>query len=196
LIFILILASAPGSDNEKFDLIFTKYKNLMLHKAYEILKDPYLAEDAVSDAFLRIYKNLGKIDDPASNRSVAFIVTIVKNTALTLYKKAARARGESMETEALENVVDEGQDLESYVISNIEAESIYMLIDGLNDKYRQVFLLKYAHGYSNRDIAGLMGITEGNAVVILHRAKKALTALIEERGKPKPAKAKKAEAAL
>ena len=196
MILILILASAPESDKEKFNLIFTKYKNLMLHKAYEILKDPYLAEDAVSDAFLRIYRNMGKIDDPLSNRSIAFIVTITKNAALTLYKKTARIRGESMEAEALENIVDEGSDLESYVISNVEAEKIYMLIDGLNEKYKQAFLLKYAHGYSNGEIARSMGVTEGNALVILHRAKKELMILIDEHGNPKPAKAKKAGAAI
>jgi len=196
LIFVLFLTAASDSDMGKIDLIYKKYKNLMLHKAYEILKDPYLAEDAVSDAFLRIYKNIKKIDDPLSNRSIAFIVTIVKNTALTLYKKSARARNESTETEVLENILDEGFDLESYAISNIEAEKIYMLIDGLNEKYKQVFILKYAHGYSNREIAGLLGITEGNAVVILHRAKKALTVLIGDHCKSGPANAKKAETVL
>jgi len=182
LLFIVILASGSASDSggEKFDLIFRKYKNLMLHKAYEILKDPYLAEDAVSDAFLRIYRNIGKIDNPLSNQSVAFIVTVVRNTALTIYRKSARAKSESAEIELLENTPDEGFDLESYVISNIEAKNIYTLIDRLNEKYKQVFLLKYAYGYSHREIAGLTGMTEGNAVVTLHRAKKALMQLISE----------------
>ena len=58
----------------------------MLHKAYEILQDYHLAEDAASEAFIRIHRNIHKIDDPTDKRSIAFIVTIVKNVSLTILK--------------------------------------------------------------------------------------------------------------
>ena len=180
MIFILSVALATDSDRDKFDLIFRKYKNLMLYKAHEILKDPYLAEDAVSDAFLRIYKNIHKISDPLSNQSIAFIVTIVKNAALTLNKKAVRIRSEYVGSEVLEDVRDDASDLETRAISNIAADNIYRLIDGLSEKYRQVFLLSYAHGCSHREIGEILGMTEGNVTVTLYRAKKALMVMLSK----------------
>ena len=180
MLFIMVLSFSSEIDRDKFDLIYKKYRNLMLHKAYDILKDPHLAEDAVSDAFLRIYKNIRKISDPLSNQSVAFIITIVKNTALTIYRKAGRARGESIDSEALDGVADGGIDVESSVITDIEAERIYMLIDGLSERNRQVFLLKYAHGYSHGEIGKMLGMAEGNVTVTLHRAKKVLMGLLRE----------------
>ena len=178
LTIIIALSFSTESDKEKFDLIYEKYRNLLLYKAYKILNDTYLAEDAVSDAFLRIYKNLQKISDPLSNQCVAFIVTIVKNTALTIYGKNKRIKNESMDFDDIGTIQDEGFDLEAHVSSNIAAEEIYKCIDGLGEKRRQVFLLKYAYGYSHGEIGKMLGMSEGNVTVTLHRAKKDLMAMI------------------
>ena len=180
MVIIIVAAFSSDSDKDKFDLIFNKYKNLMLYKAYEILKDPYLAEDAVSDAFLRIYKNIHKISDPLSNRSVAFIITIVRNTALTMSKKAGRVRNETVDEDVWEDIRDESIDIETSVLSGLAAENIYKIIDGLSEKYKQVFLLKYAYDYSHKEIGKLLDMTEGNVTVTLHRAKKMLTVLLSE----------------
>ena len=178
MIIFIALSFASESDRDKFDLIYNKYRNLLLHKAYDILRDPHLAEDAVSDAFLRIYKNIHKISDPHSNKSIAFIVTIVKNTALTIYNKANKARSETMDFETMDTIQDEGFDLETHVISNITAAGIYKYINGLSEKRKQVFLLKYAYGYSHGEIGKLLDMTEGSVTVTLHRAKKDLRDMI------------------
>ena len=182
MINVLILSFSSESDREKFDLIFKKYKNLMLYKANEILKDQYLAEDAVSDAFLRIYKNMHKISDPLSNQSIAFIVTIVKNTAITLYRKVNKLKDKTVEVEYLENMSDEVYDLETNVISKMATEKIHLIINELNEKSRSVFLLKYANGCSHKEIGKLLDMKEGTVTVTLHRAKKALIKMLVAEG--------------
>lgn len=86
---ILLFVLASGEE-EAFAYLYSHYKGLMLQKAYAILHDRMLAEDAVSEAFLRIYRNRHKVDDPASDRSLSFVMTIVRNTALTLYNRERR----------------------------------------------------------------------------------------------------------
>ena len=86
---ILLFVLALGEE-EAFAYLYSPYKGLMLQKAYAILHDRMLAEDAVSEAFLRIYRNRHKVDDPASDRSLSFVMTIVRNTALTLYNRERR----------------------------------------------------------------------------------------------------------
>jgi len=174
---ILIFSFSTENNRQKFEYIYQTYKNLLLHKAYGVLKDYMLAEDAVSEAFIRIYKNLHKIDDPASNKSIAFIVTIAKNVSLTMLSKE---KGKVVE------LFDESQqdefDLEQYILSEVSTEGIYALLDGIGEELKSVFLLKYAYDMSHRDIGKALGITENNVTVRLHRAKKKLTAILVKEG--------------
>jgi RNA polymerase sigma-70 factor (ECF subfamily) len=170
---ILTVAEEGG----KFEYIYTQYKNLMYQKANAILQDSMLAEDAVSEAYMRIYKNMHKIDNPASGRCIAFIVTIVKNTALTLLSKQNR---QVISIDELNK--DDGFDLEQFVCSEISSEEIYRLINQLSEELRSVFLLRFAYDLSHRKIGEMLNITENNVTVRLHRAKKRIAALLIKEG--------------
>jgi len=174
---ILILTFSSEQERDKFEYIFQTYKKLMLHKAYGILRDYMLAEDAASEAFIRIYKNLHKIDDPTSNKAIAFIVTIVKNVALTMLQREKNYIFEEFD----ENLEDDFN-LEAQTISALSSEDIYKIVDRLGEDLKGVFLLKYAQDLPHREIGRLLGITENNVTVRLHRAKTKLAALLREEG--------------
>jgi len=174
---ILFFAFSNESDQEKFEYLYRKYKNLLLHKAYDILKDYALAEDAVSEAYIRIYRNLHKIDDPTTNRSIAFAVTIVKNVSLTMLSKEKR-----FPVEEFDEMQPDSFDLEDSVLTAISSQQIYDIMQQLNEELRSVFLLRYAYDYSLKEIGELLKISENNAAVRLHRAKKKLAQLIAEKG--------------
>lgn len=176
---LLFAAPEAGPGGDKLEYIHSRYKNLMLFKAREILHDHMLAEDAVSEAFIRIYKNLDKIDDPSSNKSLAFIITIVKNTALTILKKENRyVLEDPPEPEADGDIAG----LEDRVLSELSAETIYRTVDGLGEDLKSVFMLRYAYDLPHRDIAKLLGISENNVTVRLHRARKKLSELLTREG--------------
>ena len=174
---MIILTFSSEQERDKFEYIFNTYKKLMLHKAYGILRDYMLAEDAASEAFLRIYKNLHKIDDPASKKTIAFIVTIVKNVALTML-----SREKVYITHEFDENMEDDFDLEEQTISALSSESIYKIIDQLSEELKGVFLLKYAYNLPHREIGRMLGITENNVTVRLHRAKNKLAALLREEG--------------
>lgn len=67
--------------------IYNKYSKFMYKVAYNILKDNFLAEDAVQQAFIKIIKNLDKIDKTFDNKTRNFIAVITKNTAIDIYNK-------------------------------------------------------------------------------------------------------------
>uniref|UniRef100_UPI00237B055B RNA polymerase sigma factor n=1 Tax=Clostridioides difficile TaxID=1496 RepID=UPI00237B055B len=64
-----------------------------------ILKDDHLSEDAVHNAFLRIIKNIDKIDEVDSPRTKAFIVIIVERIAIDFYRKRKREKVSDIEEE-------------------------------------------------------------------------------------------------
>ena len=51
----------PLKKQTKVEKLYYTYRNFMYDEAYAILNDQSLAEDAVSEAFVRIIKNLDKI---------------------------------------------------------------------------------------------------------------------------------------
>lgn len=173
---LIFLSFNNESDKEKFDYLYNKYKRLLLHKAYGILGDYSLAEDAVSEAYMRIYKNLDKIEDETSNKAVAFIVTIVKNTALTIRAKQFKEPPANEDERTPDSF-----DLENHIIDIDSTKGIYNLVNSLNDDLKSVFILKYAQDLSHKQIGEIMGITENNVTVKLHRAKKKLADLINKK---------------
>ena len=166
---LIILTFETVGDRQKFEMLYSNYKKLLLHKAYGILKDYQLAEDAVSEAMIRIYRNLDKIEEVESNRTVAFLVTITKNTALTLLRKVSRQQSEPVEEDLPDRF-----DLEEHVLSALSEQSVYKMVDSLNEELKSVFLLKFAYDLSHREIGKMLNITENNVTVRLHRAKKKL----------------------
>ena len=174
---LLVFTFESRQQEDKFELLYSKYKKLCLKKAYDILGDYMLAEDAVSEAYLRVYKNLHKIEDPTSNRSIAFVVTIAKNAALTLLAKQKGSAGDELD----ENIED-SFDLEEEAIARLDAQDIQVAIGNLNEELRSVLVLKYAHDLSHKDIGAALGISENNVTVRLHRARKKLATILEEGG--------------
>lgn len=175
---IFILTFETAADRDKFEYLYNTYKNLLMHKAYEILRDFMLAEDAVSEAYLRAYKNLHKIEDPASGRAAAFLVTITRNVCLTMLKKGATNVAE--EPEGYEQPDD--VDLEESVVSSLTSEHVYAMLGSLDAELKDIFMLKFAHDMSHRQIAETLGISENNVAVKLHRAKKKLADMLAKEG--------------
>jgi RNA polymerase sigma-70 factor (ECF subfamily) len=144
----------------------------MYVKAYAVLSDHGLAEDAVSEAFIRVYRNLHRITDVDGGQTAAFLVTIVKNVAIDLYHK----RNKVIVADFGEHEQASDFDLESEIETKDEAASVLRLVDKLGEDLKAVFLLKFAHDLPHKDIAKILNLTENNVTVKLHRAKKKLLA--------------------
>ena len=171
---MLVLAFESDDATERFEFVYTRWKQLMLSKANAILHDYALAEDAVSEAFIRVYKNMHKLGDLESGRTAAFLVMIVKNVSLTMLSK----RKEEEDLADYDRASD--FNLEQSVVSEETKLEIMGYIDTLSDELKSPFLMKYAYGYSLKEIGKLLNITENNAAVRIHRARTKLAAMLGE----------------
>lgn len=173
---LLYCAAAFGAaEADKFERIYEKYKALAYSLAFEILRDSALAEDAVSEAFIRVYKNLHKIEEASSPKTAGFIAVIAKNCAKTIAKKHDMSGFAELAADPADKF-----DLEQSAVDRITAEEIAEAAGKLSEDLRAVFLLKYAYDMSNKEIAKTLGITAVNAGVLAHRAKKKLISLVSE----------------
>ena len=167
------------AEKDKFELLYNRWKKLMLSKSYDILREYDLAQDAVSEAFIRVYKNLRKIDDPESGQTAAFLVMIVRNVSFTILKKQKKSGGADFAE--IEPRADDF-DLEQSVLSKQSAQELLNIIDGLSEDLKTPFLMKYAYEFSLKEIGGTLGITENNAAVRIHRARVKLAEMIRKGG--------------
>lgn len=147
----------------KFRDIYREYKSLMYHIAFQRLGQAEDAEDAVQHVFMKVAEHIGKIE-PVSDRTRQLMVTMVANRASDLL----RARGRAC-TEPMANVP--AQEEEGFL-----ADCILRL----PEQQRTVIWLKYYHGYTLREIAGMLNISLWAAQKIDQRAKKKLEELYME----------------
>ncbi len=157
----------------KFERIYLQYKNLMLSCAYSILNDKSLSEDAVHDAFIRIMKNLSKIDDVDSPRTRGFVVVITENVSKTLYNKMNRVKI----VELNENIPFD-ESIEQNAEQKYTAELIADKISQLPDNYKYVMVLKYRNGLDDKEIASALGLPHALVRKRLERGRKALGKLL------------------
>ena len=176
--FLIFLTFPDEDEKSKFEYIYNKYKKLLLYKANGILNDYSLAEDAVSEAFLRVYKNLHKIDDPDSGQTISFLTVIVKNTAINILNKHKNMN--VADYDIYESDLQSDFNVEKEVISDIVTDGMLKVVDKLKDELKDCFLLMYAHNLSYKEISKILNISESNVTVRIHRAKKKIIELLRE----------------
>ena len=161
------------SDGRKFEKIYNLYKRMMLSAAYKILGDASLSEDCVHEAFIRILKNLSKLDEPESPRTRGFVMIVTENVAKSMYRKRGR-----VEVIELDDELAKPQNNSGNVDDRLNAEYIASLVARLPESLRQVLLLKILHELSDAEISTALGISNSAVRKRLQRAREQLRQLL------------------
>ncbi len=86
----LIMTIENEDDRNKAAEIYKRYYGTMIYIAKSILHDTHLAEDAVSEAFIRIINNLEKIDTFDCYKTRGFVVIIIRHVAIDMLRRQNR----------------------------------------------------------------------------------------------------------
>lgn len=170
MITYLAMIDSPD-DQEKFEKVYIKYRYLMLHVANKILQNHHDAEDAVHQAFISIIENLDNISEVNSPQTRSYIVIITERKAIDLLRKIRKRQTFEF---------NEG-------ISGVEIpfemdNPIASAIAKLPSQYREVLLMRYHNGFSAKEIASILSMSDSGVRKLIVRAKKALQELLEKEG--------------
>lgn len=162
-------------EKDKFQLIYTKYNGHFLTVANRILKDEVRAEAAVIKAYEIIINNIEKIFFPMCHKTEHYLVTIVKNVAIDMYRKQKPVRNVPLE------------EVEDYLfvresVETSENMDVRAMLCKLHPSYREIMLLKFDQRLPNSEIASTLGITEENVRQRLARAKEKARKILIEMG--------------
>lgn len=176
LIYLAMIES--DEDKSKFEQLYNTYKQTMFYVANNILKDEYLSEDAVHQAFMRIIDHFDKIGEIKSHKTKGFIVIITERIAIDIYRK--RKKQNAVSFEEVEFGIGEIAATVEDIIEHNNYNPIAIAIASLPANYTSVLRLKYSHGYSDEEIAKILLISEDNVRQRIVRAKKKLAKVLEE----------------
>lgn len=169
LIYLQMIESAD--DKAKFEILYETYSDYMYRVAYAILRNVQDAEDAVHYAFVKIAENIKKIEEPKCLKTRGYIVTIVRNAAIDMYRKRRRhPKVEYLDAKFGVHVPYNGDN------------ALIKCILKLPERQRSVIFLRYHQGYEMKEIAKMLDISYANALKIAQRAKAKLRTLCEEEG--------------
>ena len=160
---VLLAALESDADRQKFIEIYEKYHVQMERTAMRILKEQSDVEDAVQNAFMQMIRHFEKIFEIPCEELPFWIISIVKNEARAILRKNSR-------TVSLED-----WDISGYT-------ELVDLFTQLPKTYRSVLELKMLHGYTDKEIAKRVGISETAVSSRATRGRTLLREIVEKEG--------------
>lgn len=130
------------------------------------------AEDILQEGFVKVFKKLGSFRGEGSFEG--WIRRIFVNTAIEHFR---RKRYLQPVTEKEENTI-EGKYLSA--LDGLAEKDILALVQQLSPGYRTVFNMYVIEGYSHKEIADMLNISEGTSKSQLSRAKVILQDMVRE----------------
>lgn len=162
------IAGKRSAQNRLFD----KYSPKMLGVCYRYAQTEHDAEDIMQDGFVKVFKNLKKFRRESSLET--WIKRIMINTALNFLKATQKLRMEA-DISVAENSTDFSTNQWNSIDTNILIQCIHSLPSG----YRIVLNMFAIEGYSHKEIAQQLNITESTSRSQFARAKGLLKKKIE-----------------
>ena len=155
-----LIAEYLKGDETAFEALIKRYLNLIYGYAFRFVKDQQTAEDITQDVFLKIWKNVKKVDKNKSFK--AWIYTIAKNTALDFIKKKKAVPFSKFENELGQNMLVDKLADPSHLPDKIAEMSWNknMFVEALKNlsfEYQLVLSLYYYQYLNFKEIAQVLG---------------------------------------
>ena len=163
-------------DNRSRKELYNQYAGKLLAIGLRYLGDRETAEDVLHDVFIQVFGSFDKFSYRGKGSLLAWLSRIMVNTSLEHLRKAKI----SDEMVSIDTLQDDIVDADS--VDLIPEEVLMRFIQELPDGYRTVFNLYVLEGYSHKEIAEMLDITEVTSRTQLSRARIWLQNRIKEKG--------------
>lgn len=168
---MLLAMLESDKDRTQFLQVYNQCYAKMEEVALRILKNQHDAEDAVQNAFVQVIQHFEKISLIPREEWVYWCISIVKNESRMILRKAQK----TVPLEEWDQVNSPENQAGTY-------DELVELITGLPETYRSVLELKFLMGYSDKETARFLGISETAVSSRASRARALLREIIRREG--------------
>ena len=166
-----MLAGSLANKRKAQEMLFRSFYGFAMNVALRYSRDEMDAADIMSHAFVKIFRSI-KTYDSSKGSLHAWIKKIVINEGLDHIKSRKRF-SDHVE---LETVAE--PEIKNEVVEQMEAGAIMKLVQRLPPATHAVFVSYAVDGYTHREIAERLNISEGTSKWHLSEARKILQKLI------------------
>ncbi|MBI2098288.1 MAG: RNA polymerase sigma factor [Candidatus Wildermuthbacteria bacterium] len=155
---------------------YEKYADALFRYCYFRLSDEEKAKDVVQDTFVKTWDYIAQGKSIAEMR--AFLYRVASNCIVDQYRKRKTTSLNYLQEKGFEPRLDIREKLET----EIEAKEVIEVLQQLDEKYRDAFIMRYVGELSVKEIAEILGEAENTVSVHIHRAVKQVRLLLKHEG--------------
>lgn len=165
---VKLLRGDKKTSEKAFAVLYDRYSSKVYAYCYRVLGNRDVAQDIFQDTFLRFYQHINP--DHENIHLQRFLITIARNLCLN-YKRNLKS---NVPIEEFEYLIDKKSinDQSEYL------EILNLGLDLLEFEYREPLVLRVYNDLQYDEIAEILGITEGNVRIRVHRAKEKLKKIL------------------
>jgi RNA polymerase sigma-70 factor, ECF subfamily len=182
----VLVAGLQANDEQAFVALVRRYQPDLLRLAEATVGSRAVAQEVTQDTWLAVMRGVDRFEGRSSFKT--WLYRILLNRARTAAGKEQRAgRPEPIDEDRFdasgawavppEPWADRADDR---VMAARLAERVRVHLDGLPDAQRRVVVLRDVEGLPSSEVAELLGISDGNQRVLLHRARARLRELLAQ----------------
>ena len=166
-------------DQRAMSQLYQMYVEELSSVCYRYVPDEDDAKDVLQNSFVKIFTTISALDYRGEDSFKAWMKRIVANEALGYLKQRKKLVFVEYNAASQDSVDDEPQP------ERLSADEVHKLISELPDGYRMVVNLYVFEGYSHKQIAELLSISERTSASQFYHAKRLLAKSIKDLTKDK-----------
>jgi len=167
---VFLLSTLIEEEKTKLEVIYIKYRYLMMYVSMGILKNKMLAEEAVQDSLINLALMIDQLGEINSHKTRSLVLLISERVSLNKlkYEKIRKHDGD----EVLEFISSDDKSIDDIVIDKLKFNKIINELKQLNGNDFEIVFSKYYLGFTYREIAQSMELSESAIRKRCERAKK------------------------
>jgi RNA polymerase sigma-70 factor (ECF subfamily) len=166
------MAEVAAGDRAAFATLYERTAAKLFSTIRRILTSEAAAEDAVQDAYVRIWRRAGDFDAGIAS-PIAWMTTIARHAAIDIVRLGAErvsAAGDEIDAELADRLADPGGSGERMVAG----AKLARCLDKLDPDRRRMVILAYCQGWSREELAKRFGRPVATVKTTLRRSLLAL----------------------
>jgi RNA polymerase sigma-70 factor (ECF subfamily) len=165
-----LLERCRAGDQQAFAELYRLYAPKMLGVCMRYAKSTDEAEDMLQEGFVRLFQNINSYENRGSFEG--WVRRIIVNTAINYYKTQIKYNT-TEHFDAYNKDLSETKD-EPLAVSDVSQQTLLKMITELPKGYNMVFNLYVLDGYTHKEIAEILDISENTTKSQLSKARKLL----------------------
>ena len=155
-----LVALVARGDEDALGELYDRVGRIAYGLALRVLRDERLAEDAVQEGFLAVWRSAAGFRAERAKAST-WILTLVHRRAVDLVRREERRRAEPLGDEPAAALSDPGASTEEAAWLRFERERVQAALQKLPDVQRETLELAYYGGFTQSELAERLGVPLG-----------------------------------